>query len=807
MNRGSRRRILALVLSSLALLALVSSASDQSVPTPGAGVPELIRFGTTGTVHTMYTVSDRELTRQIASHTDSYSVPTVGPINVYLRIENVGNTAVVNPRITVNGGPNWQTLDSILAGIVEPGMSDDQKAHAIWQFTRHNRYHWWSPSQWTQENVDPVKLFNVYGYGFCTDSAAAMAAMFERVGLPSRFWTLGAHGEHQVSEAWYGGAWHMLEADRDGLYLERDNVTVAGVEDLIDDPGLVARAGSAHADLVPIYASTSKTNYVTGASFYATGHEIAVTLRPRETLLLNWQGTAGVHDDAYWNPPAPPIYGNGQITGRFDPSDPGYRQWIVRESGVRSTIDDGRQPSLGPALANVRGELIYRVDSPYPIVGATVSADLTRQGATDSVEVYVSRYMDGVQLPGPELAYNLYRAPGVYVAESNLTTYVNDGNLPPLHAKTGLQPSSLTYHVTPLRGPGTRVLIGGTFYRLQATDVLGLSISADGYNWQSVWNPEAPQAGLSALSEQAGALSEFAVSPEAVFVRNTVPLGYFDHSEDVTDRVAGFDSFYVRYEFQANSIGKYGGTAGLMAVQMLGVEPPLDQLVWSTASEVTMGTFTKLVDLSPIVSNGVASAAYHYLIRFVMLSPTSPQNVGMNGFTLTTTVQVAPRSLPALSFGVNQVQYSDQSTKPVSVKVTHGWTEYDGLYAPQPPSAPAYPDDGDRVPVDQPFLLSWQPAGDPHRDGISRYHVMICDDAECRWPLSSIFDVDLGDGKPSHLSASWLVPYSSWFNPGQTYYWHVKAQDYASGYWSDYSPTWSFRATGPRVRKQLTRAH
>ena len=59
--------------------------------------------------------------------------------------------------------------------------------------------------------------------------------------------------QHNVAEAYYDGAWHMYDPDREGLYLLWDNRTVASVHALIADPSLVARGGPAHADLVPIY--------------------------------------------------------------------------------------------------------------------------------------------------------------------------------------------------------------------------------------------------------------------------------------------------------------------------------------------------------------------------------------------------------------------------------------------------------------------------------------------------------------------------------------------------------------------------
>src|SRR5205814_1855421 len=104
------------------------------------------------------------------------------PKNSFVRLENTGTTAVVNPKIIVNG-KDWSSLEGILAQVIVPGMSAEERARAIWEFARDETYHWWPPTQQTREDTDPVKLFSAYGYGFCTDVALAMAALFNATEL------------------------------------------------------------------------------------------------------------------------------------------------------------------------------------------------------------------------------------------------------------------------------------------------------------------------------------------------------------------------------------------------------------------------------------------------------------------------------------------------------------------------------------------------------------------------------------------------------------------------------------------------
>lgn len=53
--------------------------------------------------------------------------------NKYLVIENIGDTDIINPRIVVNDRRNWFSADDILAGIFKPGMTDAEKAMAIFR--------------------------------------------------------------------------------------------------------------------------------------------------------------------------------------------------------------------------------------------------------------------------------------------------------------------------------------------------------------------------------------------------------------------------------------------------------------------------------------------------------------------------------------------------------------------------------------------------------------------------------------------------------------------------------------------------
>ena len=96
------------------------------------------------------------------------------------RIENVGTIDVVNPWLST-GRNNFRTVGEIVAAAVRPGMSDAEKAQALWWQEIQYRYHWSLPDN--PELCDPVKVFNVYGFNTCGNDSICLAGLFRKAGL------------------------------------------------------------------------------------------------------------------------------------------------------------------------------------------------------------------------------------------------------------------------------------------------------------------------------------------------------------------------------------------------------------------------------------------------------------------------------------------------------------------------------------------------------------------------------------------------------------------------------------------------
>ena len=154
--------------------------------------------------------------------------------NRSVRVENVGETDVVNPWLA-SGRNDFRSLDQIVARAIEPGMTDKEKARALWWQEVQHRFHLEGDNG---ELGDPVKVFNVYGYNTCGNDSIALAGQWRKAGLkvaPARL--VG----HCVTQVFYDNAWHLMDGDMHSIYLLRDNETVAGEQDLVRDHDLIRR--------------------------------------------------------------------------------------------------------------------------------------------------------------------------------------------------------------------------------------------------------------------------------------------------------------------------------------------------------------------------------------------------------------------------------------------------------------------------------------------------------------------------------------------------------------------------------------
>jgi Putative Ig domain len=189
-------------------------------------------------------------------------------------------------------------------------------------------------------------------------------------------------------------------------------------------------------------------------------------------------------------------------------------------------------------------------------------------------------------------------------------------------------------------------------------------------------------------------------------------------------------------------------------------------------------------------------ARYAYLLRVDLFAKSSPNDVGLESLALENDLQMASLSLPSIRLGENDITYTDQTPGPHAVRVIFDWVERLSSVAPAQPAAPEFPADNAEVEGTQ-FTFKWK--GSPEIDGnrIVDYHFQLSNEPTIRWALSPNFE-KLISHTAEKGTASYMIPYPGRLNPGQRYYWRVRAQD-ERGVWSPWSQTWNFTALGPGV--------
>jgi hypothetical protein len=293
--------------------------------------------------------------------------------NRAVRLENVGETDVVNPWLS-NGRNAFRTLDEIVASAVQPGMTDREKAFALWFQEIRHRYHWEGDNA---ELGDPVKVFNVYGHNTCGNDSICLAGLWRRAGLkvtPARL--VG----HCVSQAFFDGRWNLFDGDMHSMYLLRDNQTVAGEQDLVRDHDLIKRSHT-QGILNPDKRATDEweasifvfEGEAEGDRNCAAGTSMNMALRPGEAITWRWGHADPVKYHGSNKPRYPDTIGNGLWEYRPDFSRDLWMKGAAAVEGVRASggelaAEEGRVPSG-------RGTVVWTVRSPYVLVGGRLEVE------------------------------------------------------------------------------------------------------------------------------------------------------------------------------------------------------------------------------------------------------------------------------------------------------------------------------------------------------------------------------------------------------------------------------------------------
>jgi hypothetical protein len=306
-----------------------------------------------------------------------FAYPQKWESNRTVRIENIGDTDVVNPWLS-NGRNDYRTLHEIIASLTLPGMADREKAIALYYGETTHRWH--HAAGGGAETGDPVKLFNVRGYSACGDNSVALAGLWQAAGIKAcPAFLVG----HCISQAYYDGGWHLMDGDMQNIYLRRDNKTIASAQELGRDHDLIRRT-RVHGILSPDSIEKSEweaAQYVyesppTGTRDGYKGHTMNMVLRPGEALVWRWghamplkyQGSSHPKDQVQSDDWMGKIC-NGLWDYHPDLSGDLWRKGAEAVDGIRAT-PDGLAAEPGQT-----GTVVWVMRSPYPFVGGHFEAE------------------------------------------------------------------------------------------------------------------------------------------------------------------------------------------------------------------------------------------------------------------------------------------------------------------------------------------------------------------------------------------------------------------------------------------------
>ena len=325
--------------------------------------------------------------------------------NRSVRMENVGAIDLVNPWLS-NGQNDFRSLDRIVASAIEPGMTDREKARALWWQEVQHRFHFEGDNS---ELLDPVKVFNVYGYNTCGNDSICLAGLWRKAGLkvaPARL--VG----HCVTQAFYDGSWHLMDGDMHAIYLLRDNETIAGEQDLVHDHDLIRRTHT-QGILQPDRRSADEWEssiYVFEGTVKgdrnSANSAMNMTLRPGEALAWRWGHLTPIKYHGSGPPRFPDRLCNGSWEYRPDFKQPSWRAGTTTVESIRES-DDGLMAEAGKT-----GNIVWTMSSPYIFVGGRLEVEGT--GATFKLSwdgkswQAVDRDLDGLFPPEGPARYRYY---------------------------------------------------------------------------------------------------------------------------------------------------------------------------------------------------------------------------------------------------------------------------------------------------------------------------------------------------------------------------------------------------------------
>jgi len=321
-------------------------------------------------------------------------------------ITNTGKTPVINPHFSINGKGDYFSAEHIRRNIVKPGMSDLEKAFAVYNFVRRNLagtnwpasstglqsqyyvFDWWGIKK---QGIHLTSKWNNFGApGACGCYSAYVAKFAHDLGLEARNGGVVGHCPSFVvvdgKEVYLDSI--MAYSPRNpivGIFCPRiDDRGFADYEDVVHDQYLILRVCEfpkgmdvggcfGHRERHNMKPYDQKPVWLT----YEDTSKMALTLRPGESITRRtaWLGRSAVEPKMLMD-----AIVNGDITYRPNFADGTYRFGAVEEDGV-AVVGGALRPTAPES------SVAFSMACPHPLLTGTVELGYERESSADELEM------------------------------------------------------------------------------------------------------------------------------------------------------------------------------------------------------------------------------------------------------------------------------------------------------------------------------------------------------------------------------------------------------------------------------------
>lgn len=153
-----------------------------------------------------------------------------------ISIVNKGIKKIVRPRLVFNDKNNFYDIESWSNEIFKNKQSDKERLLLLRQYLINNRVHF-HPSSY--DDYSDYNMLLSYGYGTCDVAASNLKNIASSAGYNAKVIVMPHHVVPHIVTSTNS---YILDSDIEGLYLELDNITVAGYDSIIRDKYLITRA-------------------------------------------------------------------------------------------------------------------------------------------------------------------------------------------------------------------------------------------------------------------------------------------------------------------------------------------------------------------------------------------------------------------------------------------------------------------------------------------------------------------------------------------------------------------------------------